>query len=243
MTLNESASELLSLLIERGAVKIAKSDDDFFVFKSGRRSPNFVSLGSLTDGQALGILGRAYAQAAVRGLSEGSIAPFQYVFGPAYKGIPLATLMVESLARDFGMSVRLLYDRKEEKAHGEATNASEASRVLVGADGFKEGSGILMVDDVVTTGKAKFDGMQKLSLLGAHTLSGLVIALDRQEKMGDAQSVGERTPVQELQSQGVRTISILTMQDIFSRVRSDLSPSIRQAWIEYYKKYGSVHLV
>ena len=85
--------------------------------------------------------------------------------------------------------------------------------------------------------------LKKYVLLGEHRISGMVVAVDRQELLGDAQQVGRYSAIQALEHElGIRTFAILTMQEIFSLVKDSLSTEVRQAWIAYYKRYGAVQL-
>ena len=233
----------LDLLLRHGALKIADHPAAFFRLKSGRRSPSFVSLGALTDGRSLAALKDCYAHAALDGVRRGVLRDFGYVFGPAYKGIPLAALTCEGVYAHAGKTSRLLYDRKEEKAHGEATSGDAAGRLIVGAEHFTAGGAILLVDDVVTTGQAKYDALAKIKLLGEHVIAGLLVAVDRQERLGDADRVEPRSATQALEHDlGIPTFAILTMQEIFDLVKETLSAEVRRAWVEYYERYGAVRL-
>ena len=89
--------EFLDLLLKKNALKIAKDTDSLFKLKSGRLSPTFVFIGALTDGESLAILKKSYSQAAMDGVKNGVLKDFQYIFGPAYKGINLCALTCERL--------------------------------------------------------------------------------------------------------------------------------------------------
>ena len=233
--------EFLNFLLKKNALKIARDPDSFFQLKSGRISPSFVSLGALTDGESLITLKKCYSRAAMEGVEKGVLQDFQYVFGPAYKGITLGVLLCEGLQEYGDKSTSLLYDRKEEKAHGEVTQGSAVGKLIVGAENFVQGSAILLVDDVITTGKAKYEALEKIRLLGAHTIAGMVVAVDRQEVLGDTN--GRLSAIQALEQEfGIRTFAILTMQEIFTLVKESLSADVRQAWIAYYERYGAVQL-
>ncbi len=238
-TFDLAKKEFLDLLLRKKALKIAANESEFFTFKSGRRSPNFVNIGALCDGESQVMLKKAYAAAVKHGLESGVLADFGYVFGPAYKGITLGALVCEGLYELNGKNTHLLYDRKEAKAYGDVG----ADQVIVGAGAWKPGGSILLVDDVVTTGKAKYDALEKMKLLEGFRLAGMVLAVDRQELLGDAEKVGEKSAVQALEEElGIKTVAILTMQDIFGAVKDTLAPEVRRAWVGYYEKYGAVKL-
>ncbi len=235
--------EFLDLLLKKNALKIASDPSAFFQLKSGRASPSFISLGSLTDGESLITLKKCYSRAALDGVERGVLQDFAYVFGPAYKGITLGALLCEGLQEYANTSTSLLYDRKEEKAHGEVSQGRSVEKIIVGAENFVAASGILLVDDVVTTGQAKYEALEKIRLLGEHRIAGMVVAVDRQELLGDAQQAGQYSAIQALEHElGIRTFAILTMQEIFSLVKDTLSAAVRQAWIAYYERYGAVRL-
>lgn len=235
--------EFLDLLLKKDALKIAKDTNSFFRLKSGRLSPTFVSLGALTDGESLSSLKKSYSHAAIEGVRSGVVKAFEYVFGPAYKGINLCALTCEGLYELFGKNTSYLYDRKEEKAYGEATQGTDASKVLVGAEKFVAGGSMILVDDVITTGQAKYEALEKIKLLNDYVLAGMVIAVDRQELMGEAQTAGSQSAVQALEKElGIKTVAILTMQEIFSFVQASLDKAVRRAWVEYYEQYGAVRM-
>ncbi len=229
----------LHLIIKKNTLRIAPNLNELFVFKSGRKSPNFINMGALTDGESLAQIKWVFASYVAMLLKEGKLEDFDFIFGPAYKGISLAVLTCEGLNELFGMKKRYLYDRKEEKDYGD----KRMDQIIVGAGYFKPGSKILMIDDVITTGGTKVEGFEKLNVLGDHKVVGLVIALDRQEKMGDAFKVEDKSAVQNIENQfGIKVFSILNMESIFKSLKTSLSEDIKKCWIDYYKKYGAVEI-
>lgn len=229
----------LELLVQKGALRLPPSANEPFILKSGRPSPYFINLGALTDGEALARLKWAFASYIALLLEEGHIEDFDYVFGPSYKGISLATLTCEGLNELYGMDKRYMYDRKEEKDYGDLS----ADRVIVGAGYFKSGQKILMVDDTLTTGTTKVETIEKLKLLGDHDVVGLVIAVDRQERMGDALNIEEDTAIDYLEKElKLKVFSIQNIKTIFSLIKDSLDVDMRQLWIEYYRKFGTVDL-
>ena len=149
-----------------------------FTLKSGRTSPYFFNAGLFNTGRDLARLGRFYAQA----LADSTIE-FDLLFGPAYKGIPIATTTAVALADHHDMDIPYCFNRKEAKKHGEGGS-------LVGSP--LEGK-IMLVDDVITAGTAIRESMEIIKTHGAE-LSGVLIALDRQEK-----GQGELSAIQEVE--------------------------------------------
>ncbi|MDC1346133.1 orotate phosphoribosyltransferase [Glaciecola sp.] len=165
-----------------------------FTLKSGRLSPYFFNAGLFNTGADLALLGKCYAEA----LTQSGIA-FDVLFGPAYKGIPIATTTAVALATEHNRSVPYCFNRKEAKAHGEGGS-------LVGSE--LKGN-IMLVDDVITAGTAIRESMQLIAQHEAN-LSGVLIALDRQEK-----GQGELSAIQEVERDfGTKVISIVTLGDV-----------------------------
>ena len=171
-----------------------------FTLKSGRTSPYFFNAGLINDGGSLARLGACYAQAIV----DSGIA-FDMLFGPAYKGIPLATATAVAFAEHHRRSVPFAYNRKEVKAHGEGG-------MLVGSplDGR-----VLVVDDVVTAGTAVRESVNLIKGAGASP-AGVVLALDRQER-----GLGTQSAVQEIQTTcGIPVIRIITLDHLIEYLSS-----------------------
>jgi orotate phosphoribosyltransferase len=165
-----------------------------FTLKSGRTSPYFFNAGLINDGGSLARLGACYAQAIV----EAGVA-FDMFFGPAYKGIPLATATAVAFADRHRRNVPIAYNRKEAKAHGEGGN-------LIGAP--LDGQ-VLIVDDVLTAGTAVRESIGIIKAAGARP-AGVVLALDRQER-----GVGAQSAVQEIQANyGIPVVRIVTLDHL-----------------------------
>jgi aspartate carbamoyltransferase regulatory subunit len=225
----------LDILIRKGALRLPPNPDEPFILKSGRPSPYFVNLGALTDGESLAAVKWAFASYIVLLMEQGLLEDFDYVFGPSYKGIGLAALTCEGLNELYGMDKRYMYDRKEEKAYGDMS----ADRVIVGAGYFKQGQRILVVDDTMTTGSTKVESIEKLKLLGKHEVVGLLIAVDRQEKMGDLEKVEDMSAAQYIEEvMGLKVFSIQNIKTIYSLIKDNLDEGIKKLWIDYYDKYG-----
>ena len=190
-----------------------------FELKSGRISPYFFNAGLFRTGADLAKLGRFYAEATVE-----SGLPFDMLFGPAYKGIPLVSATAIALADQHQRDYAWAFNRKEAKAHGEGGNivgAALAGRVLI-------------VDDVITAGTAIRETMALLQTQGA-TPAGVVVALDRAER-----GSGELSAIQEIEKQyGIPVIPIIRLQDLISFLQH--RPEFREhaSRIEEYRaRYG-----
>ncbi|MGM3173689.1 orotate phosphoribosyltransferase [Dickeya lacustris] len=167
-----------------------------FTLKSGRISPYFFNAGLFNTGRDLALLGRFYAAALVDAGVE-----FDVLFGPAYKGIPIATTTAVALAEHHDRDVPYCFNRKEAKNHGEGGN-------LVGSA--LQGR-IMLVDDVITAGTAIRESMAIIAAQGA-TLAGVLIALDRQER-GQA----ELSAIQEVERDyQCKVTSIITLRELIS---------------------------
>ena len=165
-----------------------------FTLKSGRTSPYFFNAGLINDGVALARLGASYAQA----IADAGIA-FDMFFGPAYKGIPLATATAVAFADRHRRNVPIAYNRKETKSHGEGGT-------IVGAP---LAGGVLIVDDVLTAGTAIRESINFIKEAGA-TPAGVVLALDRQER-----GLGKESAVQEIRSSyGIPVVRIIALDHI-----------------------------
>jgi orotate phosphoribosyltransferase len=165
-----------------------------FTLKSGRTSPYFFNAGLINDGVSLARIGASYAQAIVE-----SGTAFDMLFGPAYKGIPLATATAVAFADRHRRNVPVAYNRKEAKSHGEGGT-------LIGSP--LEGR-VLIVDDVITAGTAIRESLSLIKAAGAQP-AGVVLALDRQER-----GLGALSAVQEVQSSyGIPVIRIITLDHL-----------------------------
>ena len=229
----------LDALIKGGALRFQPDPKTPFILKSGRPSPYFVNLGTLTDGESLAKLKWAFASYIALLIERGDLPDFDYVFGPSYKGIGLAALACEGLKELYGMDKRYMYDRKEEKSYGDLTS----DRVIVGAGYYKPGQRILVVDDTITTGATKLDTFEKLRLLRDHKVVGLVIAVDRQEKMGDKDNIEPKGAVENIKEElGIRVFSVQNIKTIYGLIKDSLDADMRRLWLDYYGKYGTVRL-
>ena len=228
-------AQFAKFLIERKCVKIAPNKDEFFMLKSGRRSPVFVNMGSLIDSQALDILANAYADKIHSLIKSGSLENFDVIFGPAYKGIPLGAITAAALFRRHKIHCKFLYDRKEEKMHGDIN----ADKIIVGADQFELNSKVLIIDDVVSSGKSKFDTAEKLKLLGDHQIVGVIVAVDRQELGGNDRKTTASVADEINSKMQCPLFSIAHMGDIFMAIKPHLAENQVQHLREYFQRFGS----
>ncbi len=190
-----------------------------FTLKSGRLSPYFFNAGLFNSGSRLARLGRFYAAAIVDSGIE-----FDVLFGPAYKGIPLAAAASIALADQHGRDVPYCFNRKEAKAHGEGGN-------LVGAP---LAGRVLIIDDVITAGTAIRESLDIINAAGA-TAVGVVIALNRQER-----GKGERSAIQEVeQDLGIRVTSIAALDQLVEYLETQSGKDAQVAAIRAYRsEYG-----
>ena len=188
-----------------------------FKLKSGRRSPYFFNLGNVSGGPELAELGRFYADAI-----QATGVEFEVLFGPAYKGIPLAAATAIAFA-ERGRNVGLAYNRKEAKAHGEGG-------VLVGAPLVGR---VFMIDDVVTEGAAKYEAAALIKDAGA-ALVGVAIALDRQELLAE----GETSAARLAAGLAVPVISIANLADLIAHLeQSGASGDQLAAMIQHQRAF------
>ncbi|MEM0955768.1 MAG: orotate phosphoribosyltransferase [Pseudomonadota bacterium] len=190
-----------------------------FTLKSGRLSPYFFNAGAIRTGTALAAMGRCYASAIVASGIE-----FDLLFGPAYKGIPLAASVAIALADYHGHDVPWAYNRKEPKDHGEGG-------VLVGAPLVGR---VLVIDDVITAGTAVREVLGMIDEAGA-SCAGVAIGLDRMER-----GQTELSAIQELeQHHGLQVISVITLLNLIDYLEGlgDKEAALA-AMLEYRSRYG-----
>ena len=206
-------NDFVDFMLEIGALKFGE-----FTLKSGRVSPYFFNAGQFNQGNHLSQLGQFYAQAI-----EASGIKFDVLFGPAYKGIPLAAATAIALNDSFNRSVPYSFNRKEAKDHGEGGN-------IVGHP--LEGD-ILIIDDVITAGTAIREAKDIIDANGAKT-KGVVVALDRQEK-----GKGELSAIQEVeQNFGITVVSIINLSHIVDYLKANNDKNIISRIESYRSQYG-----
>jgi len=206
-------NDFVDFMLEIGALKFGE-----FTLKSGRVSPYFFNAGQFNQGNHLSQLGQFYAKAI-----EASGIKFDVLFGPAYKGIPLAAATAIALNDSFNRSVPYSFNRKEAKDHGEGGN-------IVGHP--LEGD-ILIIDDVITAGTAIREAKDIINANGAKT-KGVVVALDRQEK-----GKGELSAIQEVeQNFGIAVVSIINLSHIVDYLKANNDKNIISRIESYRSQYG-----
>ncbi|HTQ35408.1 MAG TPA: orotate phosphoribosyltransferase [Steroidobacteraceae bacterium] len=221
--MHEYQNEFIRLALARDALRFGE-----FTLKSGRVSPYFFNAGAFDDGASLAVLGRCYAEAIVR-----SGLAFDMLFGPAYKGIPLAATTAAALYAAHGRNLPFAYNRKEAKDHGEG--GTIVGRKLTGR--------VLIIDDVITAGTAIRESIGIIRDAGA-TPAGVALALDRQERGRDAggNDLAESAVQEVRRLYGIPAISILTLADLIQTLRAGggLLPATSLAAMEAYRnRYGA----
>ncbi len=213
--MHEYQREFIRFALDREVLRFGE-----FTLKSGRKSPYFFNAGLFNTGSALSRLGRFYAQAFV----HSSIEDVDVIFGPAYKGIPLAAVTAVALADSFDRDMPYCFNRKEAKKHGEGGS-------LVGAP--LEGR-VLIIDDVITAGTAVREVMQIIGAAGA-VPAAVMIALDRQER-----GQGELSAIQEVERDfGVPVVSIVSLAQVLTFLEEDADLRHHLPAVEAYRaEYG-----
>ncbi|RMR12407.1 Orotate phosphoribosyltransferase [Pseudomonas syringae pv. primulae] len=206
--------DFIRFAIDRGVLRFGE-----FTLKSGRTSPYFFNAGLFNTGSALAQLGRFYAAAVV----ESGIR-FDVLFGPAYKGIPLASATAVALAEHHDRDLPWCFNRKEAKAHGEGGS-------LVGSP---LAGNVLIIDDVITAGTAIREVMQIIKDQDA-TAAGVLIALNRQERGN-----GELSAIQEVERDfGIPVVSIVSLNQVLEFLADDAQLKQHLPAVEAYRaQYG-----
>lgn len=190
--------EFIEFLLSMRALKFGD-----FTLKSGRKSPYFLNMGALFSGMAISNIGTFYADAIADALKD----DFTVIFGPAYKGIPLAIATLQALYARHGINASYAFNRKEAKDHGEAG-------VIVGK-ALEKSDRVVIVDDVITAGTAVRETLEILARQGAPTVRGIFVSVDRMEK-----GSGNLSAVMEIsQENGIGVYPIITIRHILEYLK------------------------
>lgn len=216
--------EFIDFLLASGALTFGD-----FTTKSGRKTPYFINTGRFDDGAKISQLGRFYA-AHIAALELGAI---DIVFGPAYKGVPLAVTTAIALNDAHGMNVGFSFDRKEAKDHGDGG--------LIVGHPLKDGHRVLIVEDVITAGTTVRHIVPLLRKLAQIEIAGFVLAVDRREK-----GTGDLSAVQEAErDSNIRVYPIVTIDHIVTHLRDhpDVSRRLTEEQLRsiagYLEQYGA----
>lgn len=206
-------SQFIDFIMQAGVLKLGE-----FTLKSGRKSPYFFNAGLFNSGEQLSLLAKGYAATIANSKVE-----FDILFGPAYKGIPLAATTCVSLYQDFNLNKPYAFNRKEVKKHGEG--GSIVGHALTGK--------IMIIDDVITAGTAIRESMDLIKSQGAEP-AGVIIALDRMEK-----GQGELSAIQEIEADyDIPVISIINLNDIINHLEANNQTNYLDAMKSYQEAYG-----
>lgn len=211
--MNHQKSEFIEWSLELGVLKFGK-----FQLKSGRESPYFFNVSSFNTGQDLSRLANFY----VESILESGIE-FDGLFGPAYKGIPLATAVAQAFWSTYQFDKAITFNRKEIKNHGEGG-------MLFGSPLPPK---VLIIDDVITAGTAIREAIKLVRENGSEVV-GVVVAIDRQEKGPD-----NRSAIEALQEdEGVKVISVVSLIDIIKFLNEQQKTDELKAMETYRKEFG-----
>ncbi|CAM3218062.1 orotate phosphoribosyltransferase [Cupriavidus taiwanensis] len=217
---NDLSQTFIRFALDAGVLSFGE-----FVTKAGRKSPYFFNAGLFNQGGMLGQVAQFYAKTL---LASG--VQFDVLFGPAYKGITLASATAVALA-GMGRDVGFAYNRKEAKDHGEGGT-------LVGA---KLQGKVVIVDDVISAGTSVRESVNLIRAAGAEP-AAVLIALDRMEKSGTAEQVGTHSAVQDVQREfGIPVIAIASLKDLLAYLDASQDPALgasREAVAAYRQRYG-----
>lgn len=221
--------EFINFMVECEVLKFGS-----FVLKSGRKSPFFMNAGAYVTGTQLAKLGNYYAQAIHQNFGDN----FNVLFGPAYKGIPLATATVIAYAELYGKEIKYCSDRKEEKDHG----ADKGS--LLGYK-IKDGDKVVIIEDVTTSGKSIEETYPKIKAQettpGGIEIIGEIVSLNRMERALDTTKSALDTITQKY---GFPAKAIVSMADVVEELYTNgskdiITEEIKKEIDAYYKEYGA----
>lgn len=219
--------EFIEFMVESDVLKFGE-----FTLKSGRKSPFFMNAGAYVTGSQLKKLGEYYAKA----IYDVYGTDFDVLFGPAYKGIPLAVVTAMAFSELYGKEVRYCSDRKEEKDHGADKGSFLGSKL-------KDGDRVIMIEDVTTSGKSMEETVPKVREAANVEIKGLMVSLDRME-VGKG---GEKCALDEVKDlYGFQTAAIVNMSEVVEYLYNReykgkviIDDTLKAAIDEYYAQYGA----
>ena len=210
--------DFIGFLLENKALKFGD-----FTLKSGRESPFFMNMGELNDGEQLLQLGRAYAEAVFANFGK----DVDVVFGPAYKGIPLAVATAIEFQELFHKTLRFTSNRKEVKDHGD-------TGILLGSK-LQDGDRVVMIEDVTTSGKSMEETIPIVKAQANVEILGEIVSLDRMEYGTDK----SKTALEEVSEKyGIKTTAIVSMKEVCEVLGPTLPIDTVHAIRDYYAQYG-----
>ena len=218
--------EFIEFMVDSDVLKFGE-----FTLKSGRKSPFFMNAGAYVTGSQLKKLGEYYAKA----IHDKYGDDFDVLFGPAYKGIPLAVVTAIAYSELYGKEVRYCSDRKEEKDHGADKGSFLRSK-------FKDGDRVIMIEDVTTSGKSMEETVPKVKQAADVEIVGLIVSLNRME-VGKG---GEKCALDEVKDlYGFDTAAIVTMEEVVEHLYNKpyngkvvIDDTLKAAIDTYYETYG-----
>lgn len=221
--------EFIDFMLECQVLKFGS-----FTLKSGRQSPFFMNAGAYVTGSQLARLGEYYAKAIHDNFGD----DFDVLFGPAYKGIPLATACTIAYSKLYGKEIKYCSDRKEEKDHGADKGALLGYKI-------KDGDRVVIIEDVTTSGKSIEETYPKIKAQettpGGITIVGEIVSLDRREKAPDSEKSALETITEKY---GFPARAIVSMDDVIDALYTNgdkkvITEEIKKEIDAYYEQYGA----
>lgn len=210
--------QFIKFMVESGVLRFGE-----FTLKSGRKAPYFINTGNYKTGAQLARLGKYYAAC----IQENDLKA-ETLVGPAYKGIPLAVTTAVALAEEYNVDLNYCFDRKEAKDHGEGG-------LFVGKQ-LVDGEKVILIEDVMTSGKALREMLPKLAATANVEIAGMIISVDRMEKGLES----NKSAVQEVYEEfGVKVYSIVTMADIIEAIENGIIEG--KEYLEKMKEYRATY--
>ena len=212
--------EFIRFMVDNGVLRFGE-----FTLKSGRKAPYFINTGNYKTGKQLAKLGEYYAACI-----ENNGLEAETLVGPAYKGIPLSVATAIALASGYNKELNYCFDRKEIKDHGEGG-------LFVGKQ-LQDGEKVIIIEDVMTSGKALREILPKLAAAATVDIVGMIISVDRNEKALDSEKSAVRQAKEEY---GVDVYSVVTMNDIIEAIEQGVIEGKEHlpSMYEYRAQYGA----